>query len=112
MAAAMANRWFAKRNGLVLGVLPAAKAGGQLIFLPLLAMLAQRYGWRGVSVAVTLAVLAMVPVVAVLLPECPANIGLGPYGSAAPPSPPTPPTNPFPLAPTALLLPSSPSLFR
>ena len=74
MAAAIANRWFAKRNGLAMGLLTAANAAGQLIFLPLLAMLAQRYGWRGVSGAVTLAVLAMVPVVAILLPEWPANI--------------------------------------
>src|ERR1700726_3777710 len=83
MAAAVANRWFAKRNGLAMGLLTAANAAGQLIFLPLLAMFAQRYGWRGVSVAVMLAVLAMVPVVAILLPEWPANIGLGPYGAAA-----------------------------
>jgi len=60
MAAAIANRWFAKRNGLAMGLLTAANAAGQLIFLPLLAMLAQRYGWRGVSVAVTLAVLMAV----------------------------------------------------
>ena len=102
MAAAIANRWFAKRNGLAMGLLTAANAAGQLIFLPLLAMLAQRYGWRGVSVAVTLAVLAMVPVVAILLPEWPANIGLGPYGAAASPSPTTHQGNPFGVAMTAL----------
>ena len=61
----------------------AANAAGQLIFLPLLALLAERYGWQGVSVAVTVAVAAMVPVVALLLPEWPADIGLGPYGAAA-----------------------------
>jgi predicted MFS family arabinose efflux permease len=65
-------------------------------------MLAQRYGWRGVSVAVTLAVLAMVPVVAILLPEWPANIGLGPYGAAASPRPTTHQSNPFGVAMTAL----------
>jgi MFS family permease len=102
MAAAIANRWFAKRNGLAMGLLTAANAAGQLIFLPLLAMLAQRYGWRGVSVAVTLAVLAMVPVVAILLPEWPANIGLGPYGAAASPSPTTHQSDPFGVAMTAL----------
>ncbi|TMJ66692.1 MAG: MFS transporter, partial [Alphaproteobacteria bacterium] len=101
MAAAIANRWFAKRNGQAMGLLTAANAAGQLIFLPLLAMLAQRYGW-GVSVAVRLAVLAMVPVVAILLPEWPANIGLGPYGAAASPSPTTHQSNPFGVAMTAL----------
>ena len=82
IGAAVANRWFARRNGLAMGLLTAAKAAGQLLFLPLLAMLAQRYGWRGVSVAVTLAILAMLPVVAILLPEAPADLGLGPYGTA------------------------------
>src|ERR1700724_2378866 len=101
MAAAVANRWFAKRNGFAMGLLTAASAAGQLVFLPLLAMLAQRYGWRGVSFAVTVAVLAMLPVVAILLPEWPANIGLGPYGNIALPRPPRQ-GNPFAVAMTAL----------
>src|SRR5262249_11928459 len=50
IAAAVANRWFAERNGLAMGLLTAANAAGQLLFLPLLALLAQRYGWQGVSV--------------------------------------------------------------
>jgi MFS family permease len=86
MAAAVANRWFAKRNGLAMGLLTAANAAGQLVFLPLLAMLAQRYGWRGVSVTVTLAIAAVVPVVALLMPEWPADVGLGPYGAEAAPA--------------------------
>jgi predicted MFS family arabinose efflux permease len=102
MAAAVANRWFAKRNGLAMGLLTAANAAGQLVFLPLLAMLAQRYGWQGVSFTVTLAVLAMLPVVATLLPEWPANIGLGPYGATAVPRPIQRQGNPFAVAMTAL----------
>ena len=85
MAAAVANRWFARRNGLAMGLLTAANAAGQLIFLPVLAMLAERYGWRGVSVTVTLVIAAAVPVVALLLPESPADVGLGPYGGEAVP---------------------------
>ena len=81
IAAAVANRWFAKRNGLAMGLLTAANAAGQLVFLPLLAMLAEHYGWRGVSVTVTLAIAAMVPVVALLLPEWPADVSAGPYGA-------------------------------
>ena len=34
-----------------MGLLFSATAAGQLVFLPLLAMLAQHYGWLGVSVA-------------------------------------------------------------
>jgi MFS family permease len=61
VAAAVANRWFMTRRGLVMGLLTAANAAGQLIFLPLLAALADRYGWRSVSITVTLAVAAMLP---------------------------------------------------
>src|SRR5215469_11033574 len=75
IAAAVANRWFVTRNGLAMGLLTSANAAGQLIFLPLLALLAERYGWRGVSVTVTLAIAAMVPVVLLLLPEWPADVG-------------------------------------
>jgi MFS family permease len=86
MAAAVANRWFARRNGLAMGLLTAANAAGQLIFLPVLAMLAERYGWRGVSVTVTLVIAAAVPVVALLLPESPADVGLGPFGTETAPT--------------------------
>ena len=86
MAAAVANRWFARRNGLAMGLLTAANAAGQLIFLPVLAMLAERYGWRGVSVTVTLVIAAAVPVVALLLPESPADVGLGPFGTETAPA--------------------------
>ena len=83
MAAAIANRWFVARSGLAMGLLSAANAAGQLVFLPLLARLAEHYGWQGVAIAVTLAIIAMIPVVAMLLPESPANVGLGPYGASA-----------------------------
>ena len=75
MAAAVANRWFARRTGFAMGLLTAANAAGQLIFLPLLALLAERYGWRGVAVCVTLAVAVVLPIVAIMLPESPARIG-------------------------------------
>ena len=102
IAAAVANRWFVTRNGLAMGLLTAANAAGQLVFLPLLAMLAQRYGWQGVAVAATLAVTAMLPVVALLLPEWPADLGLGPYGAAGVMRSPPREANPFAVATTAL----------
>jgi hypothetical protein len=40
LAATVAVRWFAARRGLVVGLLTAAAAGGQLVFLPVLAALA------------------------------------------------------------------------
>jgi MFS family permease len=102
VAAAVANRWFATRNSLAMGLLMAANAAGQLVFLPLLAMLAQRYGWQGVAVAVTLAITAMLPIVALLLPEWPADLGLGPYGAVGIMRLPPREANPFAVATTAL----------
>src|SRR5271170_2426696 len=47
---AVGNRWFAKRTAFAMGLLTSANAAGQLVFLPLLALLADRFGWRGVSI--------------------------------------------------------------
>ena len=55
-AAAVASRWFVARRGLVVGALTAASATGQLIFLPLLARLAEGPGWRWSALAVAAAV--------------------------------------------------------
>jgi predicted MFS family arabinose efflux permease len=102
IAAAVANRWFVERNGLAMGLLFSAAAAGQLVFLPLLAMVAEGFGWQGVSVTVTLAVAAMLPLVAMLLPESPTQIGLTPYGSTRVLTAPSRQGNPFSVAITAL----------
>jgi MFS family permease len=98
ITAALANRWFLRRTGFAMGLLTAANAAGQLVFLPILAMLAERYGWRGVSIAVTLAVAAIVPLFVLLVPESPEDIGLAPYGAAAVPHPMPGRGNPFAVA--------------
>jgi MFS family permease len=95
IATAVANRWFARRNGLARGLLFAANAAGQWVFLPLLALIASHFGWRGVSIAVTLVVIAMLPVIALLLPESPAHIGIRPYGAVASASVPAREGNPL-----------------
>ena len=81
LAGAVANRWFARRNGFATGLLFAANAAGQLIFLPILAVIADLYGWRGVTIGVTVAIAAVIPVVWLLLPESPAAIGIPPFGA-------------------------------
>ncbi|MEU8459813.1 MFS transporter [Streptomyces sp. NPDC029003] len=88
-AATVTNRWFTARRGLVTGILTAAGASGQLIFLPLLAWLVEHHGWRPAAVTVSLAALAVVPFVWLLLRDHPADIGTTPYGStyAAKPAP-------------------------
>lgn len=61
--ATVTSRWFVKRRGLVSGVLTAAGAAGQLVFLPLIAHLSQSYGWRVPSMAVAAVSLAVIPLV-------------------------------------------------
>ncbi|MEV6326272.1 MFS transporter [Streptomyces sp. NPDC051909] len=79
-AATVTNRWFTARRGLVTGILTAAGASGQLIFLPLLSWLVEHHGWRPAAVTVALAALAVVPFVWLLLRDHPADVGLAPYG--------------------------------
>ena len=55
LAATVANRWFVARRGMVVGVLTAAGATGQLVFLPLLAWLATRFDWRARTATATFA---------------------------------------------------------
>jgi MFS family permease len=81
LAAVVATRWFVRRRGLVTGVLSAAYATGQLIFLPVLAVLVRDAGWRWASAAVAISAAAAVPVVVALLRERPADLGIPPYGS-------------------------------
>src|SRR5439155_23987012 len=64
LGATVVARWFATRRGLVMGMLTASTATGQLIFLPLLASLAETYGWRSVSLSVAGVAIALFPVVA------------------------------------------------
>ncbi len=97
LAAIVANRWFAQRRGLVVGLLGASFAAGQLIFLPLLAWLVEDYGWRTASAFVSVtAFFVIAPLAIVLLRDRPEQLGLRPYG-ATDETPPAAPTrsNPF-----------------
>jgi len=81
LATAIANRWFVRRRGLVVGLLTASNASGQLVFLPLLASLVVSHTWHIVPLVVAGVILGLIPVVLLMLPESPASIGLGPFGS-------------------------------
>ena len=80
-AATIANRWFVKRRGLVIGGLTAAGAAGQLIFLPGLSRLSELHGWRSIGLTIGAASLLMVPFIYLFLREKPADLGLLPYGA-------------------------------
>jgi sugar phosphate permease len=87
LGATVVTRWFTERRGLVMGILTASSATGQLVFLPLLAEIVVRYGWRAVSLTVAGAALIIIPLVAILMRDRPADVGLAPYGEAGGPRP-------------------------
>jgi MFS family permease len=80
LVATVTGRWFVARRGLVSGVLTAGGAAGQLVFLPLIAVVAERSGWRAAALGVSVAALAVVPLVLLLLRERPRDLGVAPYG--------------------------------
>jgi sugar phosphate permease len=81
--ATVTGRWFVRHRGIVTGVLTAAGATGQLVFLPVLANLSAAYGWRTAALTVATAALAVVPLVVWLLRDHPADVGTVAYGAAA-----------------------------
>jgi sugar phosphate permease len=86
--ATVTNRWFVARRGLVTGVLTAGSAAGQLVFLPLLAWLSEEHSWKAVSLTVSIAALAVVPLVVLFLRNHPADVGTTAYGAGAASRPP------------------------
>jgi predicted MFS family arabinose efflux permease len=82
-AATVANAWFVKRRGLVMGILTAGGAAGQLVFLPLVAHLVEATNWQIASLLIAAAALSVLPLVLVLLRDRPADLGLTPYGGDA-----------------------------
>ncbi len=80
LGATVATRWFAQRRGLVVGMLTASTATGQLVFLPLLAELTERHGWRVALCLVMGALLSAMVLVLALMRDRPSDLGLAPYG--------------------------------
>ncbi len=83
LASTVASRWFTQKRGLVMGLLTASTATGQLLFLPLLAWLAETFGWRAVSLTISaVAALMIVPVCAFLW-DRPSDLNIPPFGGTA-----------------------------
>jgi len=80
LGATVASRWFTKRRGLVVGLLSASNATGQLLFLPVAAWLSEAVGWRMAIVpAATLCLVCLVLILLVVV-DHPADVGLPAYG--------------------------------
>jgi sugar phosphate permease len=80
LAALIAARWFHQRLGFVIGILTAASAAGQLVFLPSMAALVTYAGWRVMSLCLAASVLIFVPLVGLLMRERPEDLYLAAYG--------------------------------
>ena len=82
LGATIATRWFVGRRGLVVGMLTASNATGQLIFLPLIAKLTQDHGWRA-ALAFAVALLLTAGLVALFfLRDRPSDVGLPAFGAS------------------------------
>lgn len=103
LAAFIAARWFREREGLVVGILTAANAAGQLVFLPTMAALVTAAGWRIMSLALAGTVLAFIPLLLLLMRDRPEDLGLTRYGDNSRARPAAPPAgNPAAVALRAL----------
>jgi MFS family permease len=80
LGATVASRWFVARRGLVVGLLTASSATGQLVFLPLAAWLADNYGWR-IALLPALGSCGIAAVLVLLfMRNRPSDLGLRAYG--------------------------------
>ena len=81
LSAVVSNRWFETRRGLVVGVLTASSATGQLVFLPIGAWLVEHFGWRMAVVPVLVACSVVALAVFLLMRNRPADVGQAPFGA-------------------------------
>ena len=82
LSAVVSNRWFERHRGLVVGILTASSATGQLIFLPVGAWMIEHMGWRLAVVPVFAACALMAVAVFLLMRNRPSDVGLAPFGAA------------------------------
>src|SRR6266700_676358 len=80
LGATIATRRFVGRRGLVVGIMTASVATGQLVFLPLLASLTEHLGWR-IALGLICVVLAVAAFLVLLVMRGrPSDVGLRPFG--------------------------------
>jgi sugar phosphate permease len=102
--ATVVNRWFTRRRGLAMAILTASNATGQLIFLPLLAAIAENFGWRAVGLLIAGVGLTLIPAIALFMRNHPYDVGTNRYGEAGRAAAPKPTgRNPAVLALSSLL---------
>ncbi len=79
--AIVANRWFVRHRGVVVGLFSAASSTGQLVFLPVIAQLADGPGWRWAAGLVSVFALMLAPLVWLVMRDRPSDAGTSAYGA-------------------------------
>ena len=102
LGATIAARWFSARRGLVVGILTASVATGQLVFLPLLASLTESLGWRTALVLICGMLGVAATAVLLVMRDRPSDLGLRPFGDEGTEPLPAPPPNTAPIVAGAL----------
>jgi sugar phosphate permease len=80
LGAIVSSRWFTRHRGLVLGMLTASSATGQLVFLPLAAWLVEHDGWRAAVVPSIVGLGITALFVVLFMCDRPSDVGLAPLG--------------------------------
>lgn len=80
LGAIVSSRWFTARRGLVMGLLTASSATGQLAFLPLAAWLVSEFGWRAAVLPSIGGLLLAGLLVVLFMRDRPSDVGLAPVG--------------------------------
>ncbi|MCF1474419.1 MFS transporter [Agrobacterium vitis] len=80
LAATVSARWFTRHRGLVVGMLSASSATGQLVFLPLMAQLTESYGWRMTVFFVCGMILLAALIVLAVMRDRPSDLNLPSFG--------------------------------
>jgi MFS family permease len=102
LGATIAARWFNARRGLVVGILTASAATGQLVFLPLLAHLTEVMGWR-TALGLMCGMLGVAAfAVLLVMRDRPGDLGLRPFGDDGKAPLPAPAPNNAPIMAAAL----------
>ena len=81
LGAVVSNRWFDTHRGLVIGILTASSATGQLLFLPLAAWLIDSFGWRTAVIPVFFACTSVFVLAFLFMQNRPQELGLAPFGA-------------------------------
>jgi MFS family permease len=102
LGATVAARWFNTRRGLVVGILTASVATGQLVFLPMLASVTERLGWRAALSIVCIMLGVAAFAVLMVMRDRPSDVGLRPFGDQGTEPLPAPPPNNAPIMTAAL----------